>query len=577
LGTWRAAFRGNQLFLNTDSYLNFIAPADGVYYIGVSAFGNGAYNPVDGSGRREGRTTGKYEIRIDRPLASPGLVVETYRRQGDQNLLRDQGQMFIHSNRISNSLENGILIDAGIRGRDGMPQPGPVRNLATINTWNLAPGVTIANNVIAASGTAGIRYTGHAATGGAPEAPGSIPFGRIVNNTIVGRMASSDAPINVELKALPGLIGGFNPATTVYVADLSSLTSTPISSLTITDNSALLLDQFGPLSGTGAVTGLDLDAVKLSTSMATNASQVPGLPALNVFDFSPTGTILNAGTQVAPVAFELFGTAGGFVDHQVATLGAFDADAASGTTAGGFVSLGEGGSITFRFNPPLVVTSPLYLYIGEANDVGEMNAGSIQVTNAEVPRGQGIVLENSVSPTLLNNVFSTLETGIQIAATSSSAVIGGSVYHNNTMNVVGTGLGSHPIVVQPTARLFVDPDRGNFYPMPGSPLIDSSIDSLEDRLSMRQIQNPLGIGESPILAPTYDVSGQLRVDDPTAPHRRPALGQNVFKDRGAQERADRQGPFSFLTAPLDNGPADLDQSSTRVNLARGRSSTSIFS
>ena len=104
--------------------------------------------------------------------------------------------------------------------------------------------------------------------------------------------------------------------------------------------------------------------------------------------------------------------------------------------------------------------------------------------------------------------------------------------------------------------------------MPGSPLIDSSIDSLEDRHAMRQIQNPLGIAESPILAPTYDISGQLRVDDPNAAPP-PGLGQNVFKDRGAQERADRQGPFSFLTAPLDNGPADLDQGATRVNLARG--------
>ena len=553
-----------------DSYLNFVAPEDGVYYIGVSAFGNGAYDPslppgTPGSNRQVARTTGRYEIRIERSLKSPGLVVEQYRRQGDQNLHRDQGQMFIHSNRISSTLENGILIDAGIRGRDGMPQPGPVRNLLTANTANLAPGVSIFNNIIHVSDGAGIRYTGHPSADGVAEATGVIPFGRIVNNTIVGTMADSDDPIEFEVKALPGLLGGFNPATTVFLADLSLLTTTPISSLTITDNSFDLVDEFGPLSGMGAISGLDLDAVKLSTALATHASQVPGLPALDVFDFSPSGTILNAGTQVGPVAFELFGTSGGFVDNEVATLGEFDAEAAPGSATDGFVSLGEGGSITFLFDPPLVVTSPLYLYIGEADDVGEIDAGSIQVTNAESPRGQGIVLENNVSPTLLNNVFSTLEEGIVLDASTSTAVVGGGVYHNNTTDAIGTGLGSHPIVAEPTTRLFVDPDSGNFYPSPGSPLIDSSVDSLEERPQMRQVLHPLGITDSPILAPNFDASGQWRVDDPTVSPP-PGMGQNIFKDRGAQERADFQGPHSYLIQPLDNGPDDVDRSPTRVNV-----------
>jgi hypothetical protein len=564
------ALLNNDLLYNFDSYLNFVAPETSEYYIGVSAFGNGAYDPREANSGREGRTTGRYEIRIERPLATPGLEVETYRRQGDKNLFRDQGQISIHSNRISNSLEYGVLIDAGIRSGDGMPQPGPVRNLATINTSNLAPGANISNNIIAASGTAGIRYTGHpaAATPTTAEATGVIPFGRIVNNTIVGTMESTETPIDVALKALPGLLGGFTPASTVYYADLSSLTTAPISSLTITDNSVDLLDEFGfPLSGAGRLTGFDLDAVKFSTSLATHSSQVPGLPGLNVFDFSPAGTILSAGTQLEPVSLELFGTSGGLLDNSVATLGAFDADAAPGTTSAGFVSLGETGTITFRFNPPLIVTEPLYLYLGEANDVGEMNAASIRVTSDEQPRGRGIVVENNVSPTLLNNVLSTLEVGIEVGAGAGSTVIGGSLYHNNTTNVVGAGLGTHAVVSDRNTRLFVDPARGNYYPAPGSPLIDSSIDSLEDRLEMRQLRTPLGIAESPILAPTYDVSGQLRVDDPNTSSP-PGLGQNVFKDRGAQDRADFAGPSSILANPQDNAPNDLDLSATRVNLLR---------
>jgi predicted outer membrane repeat protein len=48
----------------TDSALSFLAPSTGTYYVGVSSFGNDAYNPsVEGSGSEEG--TGVYDIAID--------------------------------------------------------------------------------------------------------------------------------------------------------------------------------------------------------------------------------------------------------------------------------------------------------------------------------------------------------------------------------------------------------------------------------------------------------------------------------------------------------------------------------
>ncbi len=75
---------------------------------------------------------------------------------------------------------------------------------------------------------------------------------------------------------------------------------------------------------------------------------------------------------------------------------------------------------------------------------------------------------------------------------------------------------------------------------------------------MTSVKIPLGLLPSPIIAPTTDISGQLRVDDPTvaAP---PGLGESVFKDRGAADRSDFFGPIAVSISPLDNDSAGLDR------------------
>ena len=111
--------------------------------------------------------------------------------------------------------------------------------------------------------------------------------------------------------------------------------------------------------------------------------------------------------------------------------------------------------------------------------------------------------------------------------------------------------------------LFVDPSSGNFYPAAGSPVIDSSLDSLEDRPALTAVRDPLGIPESPILAPERDLLGQARADDRTVSPPI-GLGRNVFKDRGAIDRLDFIGPTAAVINPLDNeagldrDPADND-------------------
>ncbi len=75
----------------------------------------------------------------------------------------------------------------------------------------------------------------------------------------------------------------------------------------------------------------------------------------------------------------------------------------------------------------------------------------------------------------------------------------------------------------------------------------------------------MGIADSPVIAPTNDVSGQVRIDDPTV-QSPPGLGANVFKDRGAVERADSTRPQAVIIVPADNDAQGLDNDSSVANI-----------
>lgn len=172
--------------------------------------------------------------------------------------------------------------------------------------------------------------------------------------------------------------------------------------------------------------------------------------------------------------------------------------------------------------------------------------------------GRGIVVENNSAATLLNNVIANATTAIDVDASSTSTniggvvyqrtVIGGTVFYRNTNAPGNATLGQFPLTVPDSTSLFVDPTTGNLYPATNSLLIDSSIDSLQDRTSLLAVKQPLGIAASPILAPQYDINGQLRSDDPTV-ESPGGLGENVFKDRGASDRADFVGPSLVAAQP----------------------------
>jgi hypothetical protein len=192
------------------------------------------------------------------------------------------------------------------------------------------------------------------------------------------------------------------------------------------------------------------------------------------------------------------------------------------------------------------------------------------VLRGQSATGVGIQVGPNATPTLLNNVIAGWQIGIQVDSSSTSTVVGGTAFARNVQNVSGTTTGSFAILLGAADPLFVAPDRNNFYPADGARIIDSAIDSLAERSGYYSaVLQPVGIAPSPILAPTWDIYGQLRQDDPrVAP---PAgMGSNVFKDRGAVDRVDFSGPTAALTVPMDNDPLDRNRAVDDVSLAHVR-------
>ena len=133
--------------------------------------------------------------------------------RGDSNLSRQQGQILLLGNRIANSQTYGIHIEGGDRVIfDGFaPHQGSVRQLDELNDEGLVPGVNVTNNLITYSGLGGIRFSGDTNGAGLPTAP--VPFGRIINNTIVGiggtimtDIGGNDVGIQVDQNASPTLL-----------------------------------------------------------------------------------------------------------------------------------------------------------------------------------------------------------------------------------------------------------------------------------------------------------------------------------------------------------------------------------
>jgi hypothetical protein len=155
-----------------------------------------------------------------------------------------------------------------------------------------------------------------------------------------------------------------------------------------------MTDDSGNAGSPGVWSGFDLDSIKLSTTFCATAACAAGAAGLDVFDFL-ADVIFSAGTMDATGNAQLqgaclFGTSGGGCDFDdaIATLGAFDGFFNGNNVqagSGGFLSIGRGGEISFNLTDIVDLTGdPIYLYVGETGNNGEMIAGMVTVSDKQV-------------------------------------------------------------------------------------------------------------------------------------------------------------------------------------------------
>ncbi|HBJ35020.1 MAG TPA: hypothetical protein DDZ51_09720, partial [Planctomycetaceae bacterium] len=164
--------------------------------------------------------------------------------------------------------------------------------------------------------------------------------------------------------------------------------------------------------------------------------------------------------------------------------------------------------------------------------------------------GVGIEINGESSPTIMNNIIT--QFGVGIGGPSGLSVIRSNYFQGNG----ATGPTGTDAITRPAGTpLFVNAAAGNYYLVSGSPAVDSSLDTLQDRFNFVNFKNEIGIPPSPIFAPARDVFGQLRVDSGQAAG---GGGTDVFKDRGAVDRSDNDAPFAVLLNPIDNDVTGID-------------------
>jgi hypothetical protein len=489
-------------------------------------------------------------------------------RLGDKNLHRDQGALVIRGNTIDSAENDGIHIDFGPRDTGtGYAHPGSPRNLPTLNSSNLSRGVTIENNIVSKFGSSGIFISGDPDSTNLPQA--ALPFAKVVNNTIVGNpTASGSSVIDVvflidntfsmgpiidgikqRLLLLDNALTGANVDAAYGAVRFPDNAGEPVQIQDITD--------FATFSATGG----PFDSIQISGAREPGSEAV--LEGLNEFDPQSGPTTFSFRPGARPVMLLVSTEDDDSQDDQAAAQAALLAnnalffgivDPTFGTTVADYTpfATSTGGQLfdaaDFTADPDAFFQTFIAALLGSLTT-----------------SGAGITIEENASPTLLNNIVANTATGISVDATSTSTVVGTTLYQNNSTNANFNGntafLGSNAIVLQDTDPLFVSPATGNYYLATGSLAIDSSLNTLGDRPALTSVTDTIGIVPSDIFAPDYDIFGQLRRDEP-AQSPPPGLGSDIFKDRGAVERVDFIGGVASLFVPLDNG----DNASTGPDL-----------
>lgn len=478
------------------------------------------------------------EVVIDNNDGALASVTRNDLRGDDNRDRQDQGVILVENSRFLYNLEHGIKISHGLTANvAGNDTPSIVRyprNLVELNTENLRPGVVIQSNILAFNQEGGLQIDGIPL--GTDDTLGDpVSYDRIVNNTIIGGRITAgrqSPPESFQGTLFAQGITSFADAVVRYEPNIGgtapvAVFQTAVESLGAPDGNGRGPE---PIDGTTTVS-LGLGGrltLRFDDNLLTGSGD--SQPDLIVYE---TGEIESVRVEISRdgVQFENVGNIGGLtnrIDIDAFGFGTQDrfafvrlTDLRQGGTTGG--SLGA-----------------------DIDAVGAISSVPVESFSAG---GTGIELVGNAAPALLNNVIANTTTGIQTSTANTLPILGGNTFYRNTDNVpAGVSLGEFAQELGDAEVIFVGAADLVFAPAAGSRIIDSSIDSLEDRPSLTTVKNPLGLPPSPILAPRLDVNGQLRIDDPNV-ETPSGLGERVFKDRGASDRGDLVGPRVVLLSP----------------------------
>ncbi|MEM6687998.1 MAG: GEVED domain-containing protein, partial [Planctomycetota bacterium] len=460
--------------------------------------------------------------------------------RGDDNRDRDaQGVILVENSVFSFNQNYGIVIDHDETAVVGTRETNSVvrypRNLVELNTENLVPGVVVQSNVIAYNLAGGLQINGFD-TANTDTLANPVAYDRIVNNTIVGGTIAETVgapPQTIDGVLFPQGSISFADAVVSYVPDAGG--PAPAAIFQNAENALGQPDVLGrgdePTDGTGTVSIGDGGELTLQFTDNLLTGSGDSTPDLVIFERGAIETVAVSVSRDG-INFLNVGTAGGAsntVDLDAFGFGTQDQFA--------FVRLRD-----IRQNPDAGNGS-----IGA--DIDAVGAISTVTIEDFESGGVGVEVTGNAAPSILNNVIANTEQGIDVAG-DTGVVLGANSFYQNESNLPdGVALGQFSQELSDAEVLFVNASRLVFTPASGASVIDSSIDSLPDRFSLTTVKNPLGVPPSPIIAPSFDVNGQLRIDDPNV-ETPSGLGERVFKDRGASDRGDITGPRAVLTSPL---------------------------
>lgn len=518
--------------LGLDPYGDFTATKPGVYYAAISSIGNTSYDPLSFANRQQGATTGAYTISV-----------------GVRHL-----QDFVITAQDATAYATGDTFTIY-----GVPDIGGTGSSGRTFEFVVGAGNATGNNIPINIG----------ATWRFPDVARAIA--KAINEGDNGQHV-----IRNEQQLDNGVFGTASPLPPAHaraLGGLAGIIDAPLDS--IVGDRSLLLDRFSDVTlnlvnelGTNFVPDREIE--RLLTGPFWEINQ-----GLELFTRRNDGVFITTSVNGRTPITTSMGNLG--IGH--------DRDS---TTSLSNTSLADGTSEKF-----VVVKNAAWID-GNGSILVDPDENENNNLDQLLPE-TGVLASRGASPTILNNVFFNLQTPVVnqesrrfpltggVAPYGSNnpnavlkpgqVVVGGSIYQYVEPGVAnvrfGTGIETTPTNVPNTSLdlnitvpngvdLFVNPQASQFLPAANSPLIDSGIDALPERTNLASVKSAMGLALSPVIAPDYDLVGQLRVDDPDVSPPS-GQGQSVFKDRGALDRADFIGPAAILLEPIDNDALGIDR------------------